>query len=180
MASRRSTCRCVVSPIPCAVRCVDNPPSRCAGLESVDHLLALLGGQYVACGREELNAVVFGRIVARRHLEGARGGVFTHQDADGRRGCHVGIQHRASSRQQCGADRIHQHAPGTATVSCQDQGAGRLPGRIGTREPRCQFRRQVFANDTPQPGYADDQLAHTTAPARDTRGYSADYVADRA
>ncbi len=37
--------------------------------------------------------------------------VFAHQHADGRRGRHVGIEHRAAGRQQGAANRIDQHPP---------------------------------------------------------------------
>ena len=116
-----------------------------------DDLLALLGRQHVARGRKQLDAVVFGRIVAGRDLDGARGRSIHAPSTPT-----VGVAATsASSTERPAANSAPRIAstsmrPGAATVACQDQRAGRLPGRIGTREAGGHFRRQVFANDAPQ------------------------------
>ena len=119
--------------------------------EPVHDLFARFGRQDVPVRGEQLDAVVLGRVVAGGNLDGPGRGVFSGNSTPT-----VGVAATSASSTvrptAISAARIasRQHPSGAAAVTSQDQRAGRLAGRVGTREPRRQFRSQMFTNDTPQ------------------------------
>jgi len=130
-----------------------------------------------AFGREELEPVVLGRIMAGGDLDPAGGLVVADEDPQGGRSGDPRVECITADRAQTRLNRLGQHLAREPAVAGHDQGPrGAFGGKCGDIADR-NLRRQALANYASQPRDADNRLFQarllsTFAPTAHSRSLS--------
>jgi len=128
-----------------------------AGMEALEDRPAGGSGEDAALGREQLESVIGGGIVAGGNLQPAGRSLVADDDPHRRRRRNPGIDDVAPVGQQSQRDRVGKHPPVRTAVTTEDDRPWRQLIDEGPRVADRHLRRERASDDATQSGNADDE-----------------------
>ena len=122
-----------------------------------EHVRPVGSREHAARRREELEAVVLRRVMARGNLDATGGPLLTHDDTDRRRGGDAAVDHIATAGHEKLAQGCREQRPVRAAVAADHNRPGRQGSCERGRVARCHVGCERRSHDAAQPRNAHDQ-----------------------